>query len=121
MTDERTIAELSLVFTGAFESELLTELMLRHWSHPLADEVDFRNHLLESAAEILGESVTGVRFIADLGPEHMNLVAALWLAESAMLENVGSLSIDQRADRETWLATVRRALPSCFCDPELLL
>jgi hypothetical protein len=117
--DERlTIAQLSLSFTGAFESELLTELMLRHWNHPFANDEEFRNHLLESAAEILRDSIKGMRLITDVRPNDMNLVAAVWLAEWTLLANTAGSA--ERPVRELWLQTVRRALPSCFCDPDLL-
>ncbi|MBS0209302.1 MAG: hypothetical protein JSS27_10130 [Planctomycetes bacterium] len=120
MNEKKSIAELSLSFTGAYESELLAELMLRHWSHPLASDAEFRHHLLETAAEILNDSVTGVRFIEDLRPEYMNLVAALWMAESTFLANDSSVREDERSGREAWLASIRRSVPSCFCDPECL-
>ena len=46
-----SIARASLKLSGLFEAELLLELMLRYWNHPLADDRDFRNNLLENAAE----------------------------------------------------------------------
>ena len=41
MASRRTIAEASLEFTGLFEVEVLLELMLRFWGHPLADNRKF--------------------------------------------------------------------------------
>lgn len=46
----RSIAKACLQMTGLFEAELLTELMLRFWNHPLAEDEDFRSSLLEAAA-----------------------------------------------------------------------
>lgn len=116
-----SIAKRSLSFTGVFESELLLELMLRFWNHPLAGDAEFRNELLERAAEALRAAVAGSQLIEDLHPANVNLVAAIWYAELT--------SFDQGADdypaelapqRQEWLETVRRTLPSCFCNPDLL-
>ena len=36
----KRIAQISLNFTGLYESELLVELMLRYWNHPNANDAD---------------------------------------------------------------------------------
>jgi hypothetical protein len=48
-----------LAFSGLYEAELLIELMLRHWQHPLAEDGEFRNNLLEGAADVLRSCVAG--------------------------------------------------------------
>lgn len=120
MNAHRSIAELSLGMTGMFEAELLTQLMLREWKHPLSQVDDFRNHLLELAAEVLNRSVAGERFVDEIAPAHMNLVSALYIAESMMLSNDSALPADEERTRRAWLDSIRRSLPSCFCKPELL-
>lgn len=111
-------AEESLRFTGLFECELLVELMLRFWNHPCASNESFRNALLESAAEVLRAAVNRQQFLAEVAPANMNLVSALWYAESSTLEAETDLASEERAGREQWLALVRRTLPSCFVDPD---
>lgn len=114
-----SVAQKSLALCQTFEAELLLELMLRHWNHPLANDSEFRNHLIETVTAILDEAVRGTTFIKGVLPADMNFVAALYYAELLACE----VSIDlpqQRGLREAWLATVRRCLPSCFCDPGLL-
>jgi hypothetical protein len=49
-----SVAKRCLAFSGLFEAEVLIELMLRYWGHPLATDKDFRESLLESAASVLG-------------------------------------------------------------------
>lgn len=120
MSSNRSIAELSLSFTGIYEAELLTELMLREWKHPLASDEEFRNHLLESAAEVLTASVAGERLTDEIAPGNINLVVALWIAESMMLDGADAMPSAERSAREAWLGSVRRSVPSCFCNPELL-
>lgn len=121
MQDEaRTNAEQSLSICPLFESELLTELMLRYWDHPLADQADFREQLLEAATDVLRSAVEapmGNVFIQGLPSREMNLVAAIWYVEHCAIEdaqNEGERGIEERL---RWLGAVRRALPSCFCDP----
>ena len=113
-------AEESLRFTGLFESELLVELILRYWEHPRADDREFRNEILEAAAEALRASVDGQRLLEDVRPQNINLVAAIWYAEFLALGGDGGCSQDERVQRQEWLDKVRRAVPTCFCDPELL-
>ena len=116
----RSIAKASLAFTGLFEAELLTELMLRQWEHPLARDSEFRSALLESAAAVLRASVRGQRLFDDLSPDQVNFVAALWYAESVTLEDPGDVSREESRARRKWLKSVARALPSCFCNPNEL-
>ena len=116
----KQIAKVSLDFTGLYESELLTELMLRFWNHPNADNADFRNILLETAAEALRATVAGQQLIEGLPPNEMNLVSAICFAEWNRIENDTEVSSDERAAVETWLATLRRSIPACFCDHKYL-
>jgi len=69
-----SIAELAFEMTGTFEAELLVELMLREWKHPLAGSEEFRTNLLESAAEALRASIAGEQLIDAIPPEK-----AAWL------------------------------------------
>ena len=116
----KRIAKESLRITGLFESELLTELILRQWEHPLAGDSDFRMGLLEGAGEILHASIDGNLQIEGVPPDEMNLVAALWLAEWTTLTSDPSIHEQERDHRQRWLDSVRRSVPSCFCDQELL-
>ena len=112
------IAEECLRLAHLFEAELLVELMLRFWRHPFANDEAFRNEILESAIEAIRSAVDGHQTIAGVKPENLNLVAAIWYAEFVALdttEQVASLP-----GRKAWLDEVRRSVPSCFCDPELL-
>jgi hypothetical protein len=110
-------AEESWRFCGLFEAELLLELMLRYWRHPLADKKEYRNELIESATEVLEASVGGTRLMEDVPPEQMNFVAAVWYAEWAGLQAAASeIAPRERKAREKWLNVLRRAVPSCFCD-----
>jgi hypothetical protein len=102
-----------------FEAELLLELMLRHWQHPLADDAEFRNHLLETATAVLDEAVRGTSLVEGVSPADMNFIAAVYYAELRASEESHNSS-ELRQVREMWLARVRRCLPSCFCDPGFL-
>jgi hypothetical protein len=115
-----SIAEESLRITGLFEAELLVELMLRHWHHPVADDADFRIELLEHAAEALRLAVAGNVLIPELPAAKMNLVAAVWYAEQSLSSVSPFESATETPARVAWLDAVRHSLPSCFCDPELL-
>lgn len=115
-----TLAEDALKFASVFEGELLTRLMLIHWGHPSADDEGFCSRLIESAAEVLRESIDGEILIEGLPPEAMNLVAALWYAEWIHVEDAYNEDVDEVTSRRTWLNNVRHALPSCFCNPDLL-
>jgi hypothetical protein len=109
---KKSISARCLAMSGLFEAELLTELMLRYWQHPFADDTVFRQQLLETAAEVLKASDKGEKFLEDVPPTEMNLVAALWYAEwnSAAESTEGS-----SMERKVWLDAVRKAVPSCFC------
>ncbi|HEV3079696.1 MAG TPA: hypothetical protein VGY66_07950 [Gemmataceae bacterium] len=109
---KKSIPARCLAMSGLFEAELLTELMLRYWKHPFAEDVPFRQQLLETAAEVLKASNRGEKFLEDVPPAEMNLVAALWYAEwNSAAESTGGPA----AQRQAWLDSVRKAVPSCFC------
>jgi hypothetical protein len=112
-----SVAKRSLAFSGLFEAELLTELMLRYWCHPLAEDSSFRHELLEGAANVLRASIKGEKLIEDIPPKQMNFVAAIWYVEwNAVAAGVA----DPNGRRQAWLDLVRRCVPSCFCDPRRL-
>jgi hypothetical protein len=94
--------------------------MLRYWHHPWAEDREFRNGLLESAAEALRASVAGEVLMADVLPQDMNLVAAVWYVEWAALADAAEHGTGECQRRQDWLKRVRHAVPSCFCDPHLL-
>src|SRR5262249_55414850 len=114
---EKSLPARCLEMSGLFEAELLTELMLRYWKHPFADDGSFRDQLLEAAAEVLRASIKGEKFLEDVPPREMNLVAALWYAEwNSTVETKDKSS----AGRQAWLDNVRKAVPSCFCSQNQL-
>ena len=112
----KTAAEKSLEITSLFEAEVLVQLMLWRWDHPLADDKEFANALLENASNALRDASQGQQFIEGVPAADLNLIAALWYAESCAVQEEGA---DDKtlAQRTAWLSSVRRALPSCFCDP----
>ena len=90
--------------------------MLWRWGHPLADDQGFANDLVEGAADVLGKCVRGgERLLEDVDPRDMNFVAAAWYVEWVAVS--GTPGIDPDGKRKAWLDAVRRALPSCFCNP----
>src|SRR5262249_21630217 len=109
-----SVAKKCLAFSGLFEAELLIQLMLRFWEHPLAADADFRSGMLEGAAEVLRASVAGQQMMEDIPPKHMNFVAAVWYAEWSALNNADA---NHRRGRRAWLDKVRKAIASCFCPP----
>jgi hypothetical protein len=112
-----SVARRCLELASLFEAELLTELMLRYWKHPLADDAEFRNDLLETATQALQDVVNGGRLLDTLSPENTNLVAAIWYAEwAAMRTSEAQDSADIHQQREQWLENIKRAVPSCFTD-----
>lgn len=118
MTRENT-AKRCLAICPLFEAELLLELMLRTWSHPLAIDKSFRQDLLESATELLlraSEESCTEQFIEGLPTQEMNFVAAVWYVEWCAVQDV----CEDRETREEWLRDMRRSLPSCFCSTDLL-
>jgi hypothetical protein len=114
-----SIADDSFRFCEMFEGELLTELMLRHWEHPLAEDMVYRSGLIENAAKAIRMSMDGERLVEGLQPSQMNFVAAVWYAEWAGLQSSSpEIPAAELHQREGWLEAVRRAVPSCFCDQE---
>jgi len=112
-------ADDSLQFCQMFEGELLAELMMRYWKHPLAEDGDYRNGLLENASKAIRMSSEGQKLIEGLNPSEMNFIAAIWYAEWAGLQSQSpEISTTELNQREAWLDAVRRAVPSCFCDPD---
>jgi hypothetical protein len=95
-----SIAEKSFQITGIFEAELLVELMLRFWDHPFADNREYRQNLLESAAEALRSSMSGIQLHPNLKPDELNLVAAIWVVESTSLQTDRPLSVSESSARE---------------------
>jgi len=73
-----SIASNSYSFCCSFEGELLVELMLRYWKHPFCEDRDFRNHLLETTAEVLRASMEGECLVEGVPPEQVNFVAAVY-------------------------------------------
>ena len=112
----KSIAGKCLEITSLFEAELLVWLMLRNWGHPLADDKDFVNGLLEDASSALREASQGKQLIEGVPPASLNFVAAVWYAEHCAVELPGA-DPTTLGQRKAWLSAVRRALPSCFCDP----
>ena len=112
-----SLAKKCLAFSGLFEAEVLVELMLRYWEHPLAANAEFRNSLLESACEVLRSSIAGQRLVEDIPPKQMNFVAAVWYVEWNALN---SRQAERKSQRRKWLDRVRKAIPSCFCPPDRL-
>jgi len=110
-----TKLENTIAFCGLFEAELLVELMLRHWNHPRAEDKEFRNYLLESTAEMLAQSQRGEQFIQEIRPEDMNFIAALCYVETCQIMDENAADT---VERQAWLAKIRHALPSCFCNPD---
>ena len=120
-SNRESIAQTSLKFSGLFESELLTELLLRFWQHPHAADQEFRGDLLEAAAEALHSSIGGSVLFNELAPRNVNLVAAIWYAEVNSLPEPTLANEAELAERQAWLGRVRHALPSCFCNPDRLI
>jgi len=120
MQPPRSNAEASLAICSLFESEILLRLMMRHWQHPRADDDDFQTQLLEAATEVLKAACVDQDqvFIVGLPASAMNFVAAIWYAENLALEELKtSHETEEMAARVKWLDSIRRAFPSCFCDP----
>jgi hypothetical protein len=112
-----SVAKKCLAFSGLFEAELLIELMLRYWSHPLAADEEFRNELLEGAAHVLRSCVGGHQALEDIPAKQMNFVAAVWYVEWRSLNDGAD---DPNRRRRKWLEQLRQSLPSCFCPPDSL-
>jgi len=112
----KSIAEKSFELTSLFEAEIFVWLMLKFWRHPLADDKDFVNGLLENASAALENALQGEELIEGLPPTDLNFIAAVWYAENGALdaEEMDPAVIEAR---KAWLLAVRRTLPSCFCNP----
>jgi hypothetical protein len=111
------IVDESLRCSGLFEAELLLELMMRYWRHPRAADSEYRNELLEHAAESLRLAASGQKLIDAIPASKTNLVAAVWYVEWAALANVPPSDPDY-SQRQAWLETVKKSLPSCFVNPD---
>ncbi len=107
-----SIAKKSLVITGLFEAEVLTELLLWRWDHPFSRDAEFRGNLLEDAAVVLRHAISGEQFIESVPAKEMNLIAAIYYVEWSSLLNGDE---DPEGKRCQWLENLRRSLPSCFC------
>jgi hypothetical protein len=114
-----SIACKSLALCQTYEAELLLELMLRHWNHPLANASEFRGQLIETVTAVLEEAVQGTSFIEGIPPADMNFVAALYYAELRACEDLDE-AMPEKTLRIQWLTNIRHCLPSCFCDPGFL-
>ena len=110
-----SIAQRSSALAGLFEAEVLTELLLWRWDHPLKNDRGFKNDLLESAASALKRAVGGQQLLESVPASETNLIAAIYYAEWVSLEPGGE---DPHGSRQRWLENLRRALPSCFCAQE---
>jgi len=112
-------AERALAICSLFESEVLVNLLLKHWGHPLEDDDQYRTNLLESATDLLRTAAApgcSEIFIENMPANDMNLIAALWYVEQCTLQSpIASKVPGEHAKRQEWLLHVRRALPSCFC------
>ena len=110
-----TVVETSLTVSGLFEAEVLTELLLWRWDHPLRRDVEFRNDLLESAATALRRAISGERLFESVPAPETNLIAAIYYVEWTALSDGAD---DPDGARSRWLDLFRQALPSCFCAQE---
>jgi hypothetical protein len=75
--------------------------MLRFWEHPFEGDKEYRQNLLESAAEALRSSLSGIQLPPNLKPGEMNLVAAMWFGESTSLQTDGSQLASEALARES--------------------
>jgi len=110
-----SIAQKSFDLAGMFEAEVLTELLLWRWNHPLRHDAEFRNNLLEDAAAALRRAISGERLFDSVPAPETNLIAAICYAEWSSLEDGAE---DPGGERHGWLEGLRRSLPSCFCAQE---
>ena len=110
-----SIAERSWAAAGLFEAEVLTELLLWRWGHPLKNDADFRTTLLEDAVVALRRAAGGEQLFDSVPPGETSLIAALYYAEWNAISIPGT---DSDGARLRWLDQFRRALPSCFCSQE---
>ena len=120
MGKQLSVAKRSLLMTGSFEAEILVMLLLKNWEHPHHQDDDFRQSLLDCSADVLQTSVQGKRLFEEISPANVNLIAALCYAEATTLSGDPSIPQQERAMREKWIESIRRSMPSCFCEPDLL-
>lgn len=112
-------AKRCLAMCPLFEAELLLQLMMRNWKHPLAEDEAFRQSLIESATELLivaSDEGCSQEFFDGLPARELNFVAAVWYVEWCGVQDDGK----EREARIKWLNDVRRSLPSCFCRGDFL-
>jgi hypothetical protein len=113
-----SVVKKCLEFSGLYEAELLVELMLRYWKHPLAANVEFRNEILEGAGSVLRSCEAGEQQVIEALPaESMSFVAAAWYVEWTSLSHGAE---DPDGGRKAWLEAVKQSVPSCFCPPNSL-
>lgn len=118
MNQKLNLPEVLFNITGTFEYELLIELILRHWQHPFATDENYRNEIMESVALLLSNAAKKKFPIDDMQQNEVNLVFALWYIESLLVINEQDVKL--KKIRQQWLSTINHALPSCFCDQDLL-
>ena len=114
-----TNVERALVLANSFEAEVFVHLLLGRWNHPLTDDADFRESLLESATLAIRASMDGESLLEPLKSQDLNFIAALWFAEWSTLQSL--VKIPFCVELQGWLDSLRRSLPSCFCDPADLI
>lgn len=106
-------------FCSLFESEILLQLILEKWNHPLSMEDGFRQDVLEAAAALLetaSDEHCSEIFIEGLPANQMNFIAAVWYVEFCSIQD----PVDDRQTRHQWLIDIRKSLPSCFCSTDML-
>src|SRR5438874_2397242 len=108
----KSTAKRCLEFSGLFEAELLVRLMLKNWNHPLAQNEEFADALLEGTAEALQASVRGEQLLDGIPPTSMNFVSAAWYVEHSALE-MDPNAYGMVEERTAWLSAIRHSLPSC--------
>ena len=117
MASELNLPKILYQVTGTFEFELLIELLLRNFEHPLAYDSEYRNTVVESVAEILNRASQGEAF-GSMQPSHTNIVYSVWWVESRMIVQESEHKV--KAKRRKFLDAMKRSLPSCFCDQDQL-
>jgi hypothetical protein len=102
----KNTAEKCLEITSLFEAEVFVRLMLWRWEHPLADDVNFANGLLEDASVVLRDAIGGTSPIEGVPATDLNFIAAVWCAEHNAVE-LGRADPETTAEtiaaREAWL------------------
>ena len=101
-------AQQCLQMCPLFEAELLLELMFRFWSHPYADDSEYRSNILESATELLeraSDPECEEVFFKGMPSQDMNLVSAVWYVEWNSLQH----NCDDRESRNEWLPAASKS------------